>query len=474
MTPLSRFTFFHSSLPVEGLVVENPIGWDTAVISLERHKNYHSLIEYFKGNFMWYGLGMSTLKEIQAGFGFNTVIGLEIDISFKIGVYTNIFIGQVKLPTSEEIIIADREDYKITAPILREDFWTKFINRSDSQVNLEGVVDLDGNARTAVNKIVLPMPSQRLRTKLDGYIQTTPFGFQIWSSGDCVQVDVDTYIFNEVGIKNNLPVLLNTGGRPGSLIDAQYAGSYDFDISFDCSLVPDSPIPNEAKIVTAAIVTFFIQINDDAAIPFSITDFVEAGINEGFSRFEYTGTHSLNVGDRVRIYGRFLSSQTVLEFVTWGLTDYAAGDLSLIPPWPSSIGSYIRCTADTSFVDTETDAYLIKDAAESIISKLVGQNAVVKSDYLDTCKGHNAIFRGKHVRGYDFATKQFSMSWEEWWKGADPLLFLGLSYTEVLGVKKIEIEDRAYFYDATPVVNISNVNKLVRRYDLEKIYKSIP
>jgi len=65
------------------------------------------------------------------------------------------------------------------------------------------------------------------------------------------------------------------------------------------------------------------------------------------------------------------------------------------------------------------------------------------------------------------------MSFEEWWKGANPLLFLGLGYTEVAGVKKIEIEDRAYFYDNVPVVNISNVSRLVRRYDLEKIYKSI-
>ena len=65
------------------------------------------------------------------------------------------------------------------------------------------------------------------------------------------------------------------------------------------------------------------------------------------------------------------------------------------------------------------------------------------------------------------------MSWNEWWKGANPLLFLGLGYTEVGGVKKIEIEDRAHFFDASPVVNISNVNKLVRRYELERIYKTI-
>ena len=68
MTPLSRFTIFHSSLPVEGLVVENPVGWDTVVLSLERHKDYQSLFQYFKGNFMWFGLAMRTLKTIEKEF----------------------------------------------------------------------------------------------------------------------------------------------------------------------------------------------------------------------------------------------------------------------------------------------------------------------------------------------------------------------------------------------------------------------
>ena len=51
-------------------------------------------------------------------------------------------------------------------------------------------------------------------------------------------------------------------------------------------------------------------------------------------------------------------------------------------------------------------------------------------------------------------------------------LFLGLGYTEVAGVKRSRSKT-ARFYDKLPVVNISNVNNLVRRYDLEKIYKSI-
>ena len=65
-------------------------------------------------------------------------------------------------------------------------------------------------------------------------------------------------------------------------------------------------------------------------------------------------------------------------------------------------------------------------------------------DYLATCKGRNAIFRGKHVRATISQQSNSVMSFDEW-KGADPLLFLGLSYTEVAGLEDRDHEKRAYF-----------------------------
>ena len=112
------------------------------------------------------------------------------------------------------------------------------------------------------------------------------------------------------------------------------------------------------------------------------------------------------------------------------------------PSNPTNLGwdpvySELQVVSDQLYPQTTTDA-LIKDA-ESIVSKLVGQNSAVKSDHLATCKGRNAIFRGKHVRT-DFATKQFKAWALTWVVGADPLLFLGLGYTEVAGVKRSRLK----------------------------------
>jgi len=458
-------------------VVENPIGWDTAVISLERHKDYHSLIENFKGNFMWYGTAMETLKQIETDYGINAIVGLEIDISYKEGVFTNLFTGQIKLPQLEEIIIADRVHYKMTAPIIRDDFWTKFINRSDSQVDLQAAIDLDGNARTAITKIVLPMPSQKIRSELIGSIFSTqeiPAVGVGTAPGRWLQVDNTVETVSEIKTKYGLYTAANSA-EPVNIIDILWDGVYEFDFRFDVSDLDSLAVINT---INPANFRFYFKKNSDALIAFTETDVVNSGdsTDPDFTSFTYnTGSLNLVAGDKLYVYGKYIGGAgDYFKLIIWGTDGLTftstEGDLT----YPTGAqGSWITGQADTTYEETSTDAYLIKDAAESIVSKLVGQNAAVKSDYLDTCKGFNAIFRGKHVRGYDFATKQFSMSFEEWWKGANPLLFLGLGYTEVAGVKKIEIEDRAHFYDIVPAVNISNVNKLVRRYDLERIYKSI-
>lgn len=516
MTPLTRFTIFHSSLDPAGVVVENPIGWDTAVISLVRHDFFHSLVEEFKGNFMWYGEGMRILKEIEASYGFNAIVTLTIDLSYKVGVYTNIFTGQVKLAQIEEHIIADREDYKMTVPIVRDDFWVKFINRLESQVDLQGSVDLDGNSRTVVNKITLPMPSQKIRqntnlftdtpillgTLFDGTFSSPDFQVDI-GEDDYVQFGFPNPILDEIEVNHSIFSAATRSIRPAAQYTIKYPGDYTFDIQvaltegFYSSASGGLQEYIDMKGLSsfgasgALDIKVYIQINDGVPIEFSVTDhsIASTGGTSAFdywTEYNYADTLTLNAGDAIRIFG---------QKVTSGSFGYGNGGIKLVEQvhqlglnnttttqWSGAVSvlqfngiteSYLRIVANTTFDETETDAYLIKDAAESIVSKLVGQNSVIKSDYLDTCKGYNAIFRGKHLRGWNFSDKQMSMSMDEWWKGADPLLFLGLGYTSVLGVKKIEIENRAYFYNPVPVVNISNVNKLVRRYDLEKIYKQI-
>jgi hypothetical protein len=135
--------------------------------------------------------------------------------------------------------------------------------------------------------------------------------------------------------------------------------------------------------------------------------------------------------------------------------------------------SYFIMVADTVYPDTNTDAFMIDEAAESIVSKYIGRDNSFYSDYLDTCAGNFSIMRGLHVRGYMMADKPFAMSFDDWWEGANPILNLGLGYEEIGGIEFIRVEEKAYFYDTTKSLNLDYVSGIVKTYDRKKIIKSI-
>ena len=47
---------------------------------------------------MWYGEAMQILKTIETNFGINAYVRLEIDLSYKSGVWVNIYEGKIELP----------------------------------------------------------------------------------------------------------------------------------------------------------------------------------------------------------------------------------------------------------------------------------------------------------------------------------------------------------------------------------------
>jgi len=67
--------------------------------------------------------------------------------------------------------------------------------------------------------------------------------------------------------------------------------------------------------------------------------------------------------------------------------------------------------------------------------------------------------------------KQFAINFDDLYDGADPILALGLSYEE--GSDQIRIEDKSYFYDKTPIVNLGNIYRIVRTYDQAIFYKTV-
>jgi hypothetical protein len=511
--PQYRFTLFNTALYPAGIVVPAPLGWRDASISLERHETFYSLIEYFKGSFTWYGLAREVIREVEVDQGPDAQLRVLIEVTYGIG-WDEVFDGLVDIIQQQDIAKGNTF-YKQSVPIIRDDFWAKFINRKETPVNLEATLDLDGGTRTAVNKIVLPLPSQVIRNKSDYYESQSKALYKDYvASSDYIQIGFDRFVLDEAKRNLNLPTDINNT-IPVGMWEAESDGQATFNPIISVSIFSQEADVSGATDVLSCFaspknprydysspyINFYIQKNEETPIILTADDNSIVLTKRG-TKYSISQAFSILKGDQVRIYGEIYDDGWKSDFgnissiLIWGeeatVNTYQIISYNWLPPLgpcvpvvdfdlyphgdiPTDLEiTKLFITQDTTFPDSETDAYLIKDAAESILSKITGRNNVITSNLLTTgCERLRAIMRGKHARGYPFSEKEMFMSFKDWWEGAGMQLALGLGYTEISGVPKIEIEKIEDFFDPDFTVTFDNVGDLVREYDLEKFYKTV-
>lgn len=469
MTPQFRFTFFHSVVSPSGTIVKEPVGWKESALSLERDAVWHSLVEYFKGTFVWIGNARTFLNNIKETYGPDELVRVQIEINYG-DAWETLFDGLVDISQSVDIS-KNGKFYKLQAPIIRDDFWTKFMSRKSIPVDLTASVDLDGNARTAINPITLDLPNQFIRSVFRARMYD-------WNDNDRVPIvyNFDTSGSNiiEWGILE-LPVvetnnIQNKFDYTAQAIDRittfpaknsgvlfnnfiiKYKGTYTFNFEIYLSTSPyTTPYAPGDKF---AFGTFRFVKNGNIVGSFTRTDLGTDGV-DGRSKYEYSVTIDLEADDSIFYFYDFTSGTRSAYIV---FSEWFAGETS-----------FIEVIADTEFKPTTTDAYKIKDAAESVLSKIIGQDNVLISNKLDTCSGYNAVAKGIHIRGNSMTTKKPFMSLDEWWAGVNPLYCLGIGYDGT----NIEIEAREDFYDKVPVLYFSAAANIEKKVHLDKYYKSV-
>jgi hypothetical protein len=461
---------FNDTVSPSGTVVNQPLGWKGIAISLERDTEYHSLIEYFAGSFVWYGAAREFIKLCEVTEGPVSKVRVLIEIKYNV-TWDTLFDGKIDVSERENVSIAGTP-YKYNAPIVRDDFWSRFISRRDTPVDLSASLDLDGNARTPITKIVLPLPSQKMDVSYrstmfeSGDTAREPIEFEMNFASNLRVFQLSLPIITKEGLENywSIPAMvlvaptpLTFGNEAPPNFTAKFKGSYTLDLSLFISTSPYSiPYGGGDQAPNLGLYIFkngLFHANGTAT---------NLGVNgtSGRTQFTYSDTFDLEVNESLTFYLYSGIGGDGVYFIVFN-------------NWFAGEESYISLDGTTEFEDTETDAFLIKDAAESILSKIVGQDSVVSSTFFSTCKRLYAIMKLKHVRGYAFAEKAMFMTWNDWWKGAEPILNLGLGYSEVAGVKKIKIGSKEEFYNPTPIVFLNNVSGLTDTYDNTKHYNTI-
>lgn len=448
MKPQFRFTLDNNKS------ISEPIGWNQIEMNLERDLTYHSLIEnielpleFYGSNAEWDG-GYQYLKEARA-YGIDTQIEFLAEISFDDAVtYETFFSGLLDLTTLIEI----EHLKKFQCAIIRNNLWAKFINRKSIPVDIRSTVDLDGVTKTAMTSQTTQLLSQEIRTQFSA-TENADTTYLLTGATIYGQIDLGTIILDEIENRNILPKVINAT-RPLQMFEAVFAG--DYQVAFTIILT-DASLNTQVTNIQV-----YVQINDNAVIASTIT---QLGINgvSGRTEFTYSATHSLNVGNYIRIY----------------IQNTAGAPNTVVLAGLSVQESIISVIADTVYRSTPAEGFYIHDVAYGIMDRIAegtsfyseyfGASFTFNVDYADNgCGSDYQLFKGLHVRGYTLAQKPFSTSFDDWWEGANNIFNLGLGYETITytsggggggGTKEfIRVEEKGEFYDSSSnSVDLENV-----------------
>jgi hypothetical protein len=466
--------------------ISQPDGWEDCKLILERHDDFNSLIEHYDGGaggaFIFYGNngqengGIDYLKHLEQVYGFNVQVNILTEFSFDSSNYEEIFSGQVDISAKNEM-----PDNLLQAPIIRDDVWTKFITRRDTQVDLSSNVDLDGNLVPPAVPVTINLTAQKILKIHYSFEELNTSAVMDVSDNEYIQFTPGKFELDEMEDFYNL-VPINNPALPGPTFDVREAGDYTFDIRWTVSLILGTT-ENHANSLDV-----FIQINEEAPTTFSRSNQTSVGVDYTF--FTYSGTVSLNEGDSVRIYAQ-QDSVSVLNWGFWGvdgLNNIALGgsyDQSR-PNGMPDIPTYTRVTAHTLYPETTAQGYLIHDLLDAIIRRICGvslyseflgsQNTNSRQYPSNGCGWMYAILKGLQIRQYTITEKPFFASFNQVWNGIHPILCLGLDYEELddsPAARVIRIEQMDHFYSDDVSINISNVRDIQSSYDKESIFKTV-
>jgi hypothetical protein len=471
--PLFRFTLNNSI--AGSLQISEPGGWDEAVLKLERNQEFHSLVEFYDQPLTFYGQssngngGLDYIREIERSQGPDAQITILIEISQDEGVtYETVFDGLIDITSCKEV-----DFYKAEYGIIRNDFWQKFINRKSTPVNMGASTDVDGNAITSILPSTLTLTSQKIRQTFErrqestfpDNISSVSFGttnYLIWGNTNPVIDEITQRVEYGTQVSSELPTTAEK-----YLWKFDYAGDYAIDlnikyyIGFGASRTYDLRWYYAYKV--GGVLTGLTQIG--ATISGTAIDVTwSAGSPHTLST---TLTFSEG-GAELYIYGTL-----VLSSASTGGSYFPDFDNDPGAPF-DPVYTTLTIDADTTYPNTTANAYQVLNAARSIASKITGSYPCIQSDYLLSASGcgHNyAVTKGLYVRGYNTTDKPFYMSFDDWWKGFNPILCLGLGY--VNGADEIEIEPRSEFYDPVPVLNLDYVNNIERSWDTRLVFKTV-
>jgi hypothetical protein len=517
-----RITLFNDTDSIE---INEMDGLRDAVIKLDRDDNFHSLVQFFEGAFIFYGEGnyvnggFHFIKQTEIDFGPDADLRALIEIAPDDETFSTLHDGQFKLSDLEEM-----PDNKIKVPIIRDDFWAKFISRWDTPVNIQSTTDLDNQICNASEAISLQLSSQIIN-KTTRYEGSEDIGGYDFAGGEMGEAGGDPGTVDEVivlwtqgttileisEIKDSYEIL--TAFQETEPIieiisvleesgEATLTWKFRFQFNFELIYNPASSASTTIYFVRSDTELYY-RINDGALQLLQLTgdedivptqtlvggipELVNASLN-----IETQGSEVLNisVGDSIYFYAkhtitfRYTKGDESFDESTW-VSRSVEG--SILEFSGSGEDPFVNIAFKSIFRETDAAGFLLHDVGGAIIDRITGTEEKFYSEFLgseqtlykqydeDGCQWTNALTRGLQLRQYTLAEKPFSISFKKWWDGANPILNLGLGYEDINGEQVIRVEEKSHFYNQSSGTSydFSFVRDIVRKYDNDRIFNKV-
>lgn len=481
-----RFTYSATGRPTY-TATGNPSGWDKAEIGFERDPKLLSLIEFFKASFALYGNNGTIDGARQWFLNTESANGADSLITQLIEIDDNDDETWVMFFTSVIAINTIIESYNtshlVDYTLSQQDFWSMFIKRFSTPIDVKSVVTLDGDAVAAAPSFTLPLPCQTIhKTFLKQTTGDPTSSFADFFAGGVITLylkfDLNDLTLDEIDTRQNYNTQISTIEPVGALKydwKVKEKGTYTFFTRplFKITVGHDVNGSVEWWLTTGRPGAY---TNQQIGVTYNyvgkgLTSPIEE-LNPDLNLILANYVVNLEVGDEIYIYG-------ILNMIMTGGGEnmvYIPGDAAHLTTAPYVATLQIR--ADTVTPDTSCDALLTHDIARNIVQKITGQDLFI-SNYLGNahtsipygaqgCGSMLANMLGLHIRGYSLADKPLQMSMQDWWDGINPMHCLGLGYEKIGGVDKIVCETADYFFDDSNVsVQFINVADIRRSYDSE-------
>lgn len=320
--PVFRFTLSHTTAGTKP--ISEPVGWKEAKLKLTRDPEFHSLIEYFEADLIFYGSngtvdgGIDFIRNVDA-IGPDEDLTITVEISVDGGLnFDDLFIGQLDLTALEE-----RENNQMAVPIIRNDLWIKFVNRYETPTNLRSNKDIDGDSISVPDSVRINLSPQWVRY-VGQYTWFESFNYSPSSTlGGILILDWDTTINDDLK-KFSLPRATTkiVGSSPNfvapaGIFEAPYDGVYNFDIRIEWSNLIDPTGTNVWTALTGDVDFYIVKTFDSQDSP-SFDTGLGITLGQGVNRFSesvvtygsetvaiarFVGSFHLFRGDQMSIYG---------------------------------------------------------------------------------------------------------------------------------------------------------------------------